>query len=286
MMDLRRSLFAAGIIASSFVSVAAHAAVSLTLVSSFAKPNGAFGLAYDGSNIWYSNSAGTIYQMTTAGVDTGKSITGNYWSALAFNSATNRLATMQSGVLKQFDLANAANVAIGTLNPTTTAIPNGYGGLIDGLDIEGGRLWWSPDVDPVFNSALDGSSARTQFLGGAGGYSGVEYVTVGSQSYVIVVNDASNPRQLCIHNTDASLVGCTTLANSRYEDLGFDGRYLYAADYVGNRIDKIDLLVDGGSIFDPGAVPEPATWLMMITGFGMIGASMRRRSGALNAATA
>ena len=28
---------------------------------------------------------------------------------------------------------------------------------------------------------------------------------------------------------------------------------------------------------DPGAVPEPATWAMMIAGFGMIGASLRRR---------
>lgn len=29
--------------------------------------------------------------------------------------------------------------------------------------------------------------------------------------------------------------------------------------------------------FDGGAVPEPATWLMMILGFGMIGAAIRRR---------
>lgn len=28
----------------------------------------------------------------------------------------------------------------------------------------------------------------------------------------------------------------------------------------------------------PGLVPEPATWAMLITGFGLVGASMRRRS--------
>lgn len=31
---------------------------------------------------------------------------------------------------------------------------------------------------------------------------------------------------------------------------------------------------------EPGAVPEPATWAMLIAGFGMVGASMRRRRGA------
>ncbi|WP_294392214.1 PEPxxWA-CTERM sorting domain-containing protein [uncultured Sphingomonas sp.] len=40
-------------------------------------------------------------------------------------------------------------------------------------------------------------------------------------------------------------------------------------------------LQDGSSIsgtaFAPGAVPEPASWAMMIGGFGMIGAAMRRR---------
>lgn len=34
----------------------------------------------------------------------------------------------------------------------------------------------------------------------------------------------------------------------------------------------------GGNItFQPGAVPEPATWAMMLVGFGMMGASMRYR---------
>jgi phosphatidylinositol-3-phosphatase len=30
-------------------------------------------------------------------------------------------------------------------------------------------------------------------------------------------------------------------------------------------------------LFKPGAVPEPATWAMMITGFGLVGAALRRR---------
>jgi hypothetical protein len=27
----------------------------------------------------------------------------------------------------------------------------------------------------------------------------------------------------------------------------------------------------------PGAVPEPATWAMMLVGFGVVGGAMRRR---------
>jgi hypothetical protein len=43
-------------------------------------------------------------------------------------------------------------------------------------------------------------------------------------------------------------------------------------------IDNIEFAV---SPFTPGAVPEPATWAMMIAGFGMAGAMMRRRAKAV-----
>ncbi|HEY0445691.1 MAG TPA: PEPxxWA-CTERM sorting domain-containing protein [Allosphingosinicella sp.] len=40
-------------------------------------------------------------------------------------------------------------------------------------------------------------------------------------------------------------------------------------------------VIDGSTLqglaFAPGGIPEPATWLMMIGGFGMVGAAMRRR---------
>jgi hypothetical protein len=257
------------------LATTAQATVTLTLVDSYARSN-AFGLAYDGTNIWWSDSGGTIHGMTTAGVDTGKTVQGPYWSALAYNDAASKLVVMQSGAITQFDRPTGAGENYTNLNPTTTAIAGGYGGLIDGLDVQGDRLWWSPDVDKVFHSPRDGSGTRTEFLGGAGGYSGVEYVNVSGSEYVIVVNDASSPRRLCVHLIDASEVGCTTLANSRYEDLAFDGRYLYAADFYGSRIDKIDLFSDGVPIFEPPGVPEPSTWALMILGMGAIGAMVRR----------
>jgi hypothetical protein len=276
-MKIRTLLAAAA--SSLALATSAQAAVTLTLVDSFARSN-AFGLAFDGTDLWWGDSGGTIHGMTTAGVDTGKTVQGPYWSALAYNNSADNLVVMQSGSITQFDRPSGPGQSYTTLNPTTTAIAGGYGGLIDGLDTQGDRLWWSPDVDKVYHSPIDGSGSRTEFLGGAGGYSGVEYVSVSGSEYVIVVNDASSPRRLCVHLMDASELGCTTLPNSRYEDLAFDGRYLYAADFYGSRIDKIDLLSDGGSIFEPppiGGIPEPATWAVMILGFGAAGAMLRRK---------
>ena len=47
-----------------------------------------------------------------------------------------------------------------------------------------------------------------------------------------------------------------------------------------NSINYTDLLVSGSI---SGAVPEPATWALMIAGFALVGATMRRRKVALAA---
>jgi PEP-CTERM motif len=45
----------------------------------------------------------------------------------------------------------------------------------------------------------------------------------------------------------------------------------FGNDNVGPILDNVSLSIA------PGAVPEPATWMMMILGFGLIGSAMRRR---------
>ena len=262
------ALVASGIAATPAASVT----VSLDVVSSFAR-NAPFGLAFDGSKLWWSQSDGSIHEMTTAGVDTGNNITGLNWSALAYNGANGKIATVGGGGITSVDRPTTGTVASSALNPVFQSIAGSPQFLTDGLDIEGGTLWWSQDVDLVRSSPLDGSGSQSIFLNGP--YSGVEYITISGQNFLIVVNDGSSPRTLCVHQTDATLIGCAVLANDRYEDLGFDGTYLYAADYYGNKIDKIRVLVDG--VIIGGGVPEPMTWTLMIAGFGMTGAAMRRR---------
>lgn len=48
---------------------------------------------------------------------------------------------------------------------------------------------------------------------------------------------------------------------------------------------EVDLprIEDGAIVFTPGAVPEPATWAMLIAGFGLVGTAARRRARAAQA---
>lgn len=60
------------------------------------------------------------------------------------------------------------------------------------------------------------------------------------------------------------LIGGQSSENGLYPDLGAGSAFLGVSAI--------------GTTAGPGAVPEPATWAMMILGFGMIGGAMRRRS--------
>lgn len=271
---MKVNLFAASAVSVLFSAFSAFSAsastIELKLIDSYVKES-PFGLAFDGTNIFWSTGFGTtIHKMTTAGVDTGDVFNGPVWSELAWNGS--QLLASDGGTLYKFDRdgGNLTSENIAALGPE----------LIDGLDWDNNELWISPDVGEVFrlNAALDSAVGPSPFLGGAGGYSGVERIqATNGTDYVVVVNDATNPRQLCVHNLDASLIGCQTFVNSRYEGLAFDGRYVWAADLFGNKIDKYDILSDGGSIIDPSAVPLPAAGWLMASGLAGLAAFRRRQ---------
>jgi len=74
-------------------------------------------------------------------------------------------------------------------------------------------------------------------------------------------------------------------------DQSFGRRVSY--DFGANRVNKVEFISSGNAFeFDSlagavqAAVPEPATWLMMILGFGGVGAMIRRRRTLPAAATA
>ena len=61
-----------------------------------------------------------------------------------------------------------------------------------------------------------------------------------------------------------------------------DLRFQFQADYFADgRGVLLDNIIVNGDLAPSAAVPEPATWAMMILGFGAAGAMLRQRRAAL-----
>jgi hypothetical protein len=257
-------------------------ALTLTVVDSLNTSN-PFGVLFDGTNVWFSSGVGgsTLHQINqnAAGLPvTGvtRTLSGaGCCGAMAWDGT--HFVSAASGTVGFFNAVTGAFVSsVGT---------SGGGGLIDGLDFDHNEIWYSPDVSAVFRFDSSGAPVGPNpVLPAAGGFSGVERIDVGANSFLIVVIDATSPRKLCkvtLAGAFDPVADCATLPNTRYEDLAFDGRFLYAADVFGNRLDKIDLAIDGGSIFQPpgpGGPQVPAPASLLLVGVGLIGlAAWQRR---------
>ena len=88
--------------------------------------------------------------------------------------------------------------------------------------------------------------------------------------------------------SDGSVISTGSLASAAYQTFNVSGAGIKTLQFFNGRaagegswIYRIPSLSFTAA---PGAVPEPATWLMMIIGFGLIGAGMRRRVRNSNAA--
>lgn len=95
-----------------------------------------------------------------------------------------------------------------------------------------------------------------------------------ANSYLaFAINDASTPIEAYGSLWSVQTSGATTsfLRPEEVIRLGFvDSNPIYRNE---NRSGLVTLASIGGA----GAVPEPATWAMMLAGFGMAGAALRRR---------
>lgn len=141
------------------------------------------------------------------------------------------------------------------------------------------------DVGPDVSSTFFGNSSKT-----SGAFSDVFKFSVPQGSVSAFVGSIALSAKLNVALNHVDLDGVTLF----HQDLsGYEEKWSLADTLVGGGDHKINVSgtwgTKGGSYsgtlnFAP--VPEPATWAMMIGGFGLVGGAMRRRSRKFVTATA
>jgi hypothetical protein len=299
-------------------ALGAPVAGQITPIAVYHSTPSAFGLAFDSVNnlIWYSegdsgdnlihslkpfnsytpaqlaalSQTGGIYDIslaeglndvagTTAVTGPGGSGAGAHFSGLAFDSSSGKLVYDSPASLRAVDPFGGNDVAIA----------GSPGGFMDGLDIDSGNVWNSPDVGAIYKNGVlfANAAAANTALAGTGvtvwGFSGVEQV--GSALFAVGVGNFGGHERsiLKFDATTGELLGYDPDGDAlavRWEDLAFDGRYLYAADLRGNRdgtgaAGDIYVFDTGGGIIiePPSGVPDSGSTLLMLLGaLGLTGA--------------
>ena len=184
-------------------------------------------------------------------------LAGNVYRFLdTFTNASSRSTVVQSVVFSG-DLGSDSATQILTATPGLRVTCQGSGGNCGG----------DPVIASVYSNNGSGIVSYTQgFHGPADRYNVTFELSVGAGQSVSLLNYA-----FLAHDEGGTNAGDIVLANAR-------GLALQAAPDVTGLTQAQLATVQNFNFGQVAAVPEPATWAMMIGGFGFVGGAMRRRA--------
>jgi hypothetical protein len=208
-------------------------------------------------------------------------------SVLAFAavpaSATVQVYTSPSdflSALNVIDVDDFADVAGGSWSPPLVRATTNFGYSLDVINAQGGdTLFFGADADGKYASTFQSDSAFffDKFSGDVSAIGG-SFFGVGQQDDLI----PDTALILTAGDADGQAEYRLSTANAK-EFLGFTSDkpltfFSVRLATLGNgAFPGLSNLILGTTATTAPAVPEPATWAMMLVGFGSIGFAMRRR---------
>jgi hypothetical protein len=202
-------------------------------------------------------------------VETGANANGTYAANNGSETAGNTYSYGTTGSTDRAFGTLRSNALVPSITATFT---NANATAITALDIDYfGEMWRL------------GATGRTDRLAFSYSVAGGAFVTAAALDFVSPVTTGTGARNgnLAVNRRaiSGSLSGLNILSGQsivlRWNDLDISG------SEDGLAIDDFGL---SATVAAPAVVPEPATWAMMIAGFGLVGAGMRRRRVAIVAA--